>query len=133
MRGLPLAAIKHGATGKAGPCTGSLVSLQDTRDYTSNSHQISQSTYSLLFFRGQPGHKLRGAVEDTQKNKTAGHKGASLAAGLRAYLLKHKYSAVFWPRGTLTDGKAGEASRQKGTSPADLISENLEDGSQSSG
>lgn len=36
-----------------------------------NSHQISQSTYSLLFFRGQIGYKSKTVVEDTlQKNKT---------------------------------------------------------------
>lgn len=91
----------------------------------SNSHQISQSTYSLLFFRGQLGYKFTRVVEDTQKNKTAGHKGVSLACGLRAYLLGHKYSAVLWPWGTLTDGKAEEAKRQKLTYPAVLIFKDL--------
>lgn len=131
-RGLPLAVINHCHQWEGCICRGSFISLQDTRDYTSNSHQISQSTYSLLFFRGQLGYKFTRAVEDTQKNKTAGHKGVSLAAGLRAYLWEHKYSAVFWPWGTLTDGKAEEASRQKLTSPAVLIFENPEDESQSS-
>lgn len=87
----------------------------------SNSHQISQSTYSLLFFRGQLGYKFTRVVEDTQKNKTAGHKGVSPACGLRAYLLEHKYSVVLWPWGILTDGKAEEAKRQKLTYPAVLI------------
>lgn len=96
-RGLPLVAINHCHQWGGWICKGSFISLLDTRDYTSNSHQISQSTYSLLCFRGQLGYKFTRAAEDTQKNKTAGHKGVSLAAALRVYLLEHKYSAEFWP------------------------------------
>lgn len=96
-RRLPLVVINHCHHCEGCICRGSSISLQDTRDYTSNSHQISQSTYSLLCFRGQLGYKFMRAAEDTQKNKTAGHKGVSLAAALKAYLLEHKYSAVFWP------------------------------------
>lgn len=47
-------------------------------DHKSNSHQMSQSTYSLLFFRGQMGYESKTVVECTQKNKI-GNKGGCAA------------------------------------------------------
>lgn len=41
-----------------------------THGITRASHQISQSTYSLLFFKGRTGYESKSLVEWTRKNKT---------------------------------------------------------------
>lgn len=41
-----------------------------THGITRASHQISQSTYSLLFFKGRAGYESKSLVEWTRKNKT---------------------------------------------------------------
>jgi len=57
-------------------------------DYMSNSHQISQSTSSLLLFKGQVGCESKAAVECSQKNKTGLAKVLVLPAG-RPFLMEH--------------------------------------------
>lgn len=56
---------------KDGYRTGSLISVQDTR----NCHQISQSTYSLLRSRGQMGRKFQRAGEHTPESRIKEREG----------------------------------------------------------